>query len=293
MIPIGIAAGHVKRPADIDELVKLPSDILSSVTLGSYTLEPRNGNEGTTYVRQASGTSLNALGLPNPGIEEACRFLPSMIRRLHESGKQARVSIAGFSTEDYVQMAKTLLGMGMDELELNLGCPNIRDGGEQKPIFAFEPKLVGDIIGAVYYAFGTRLAVKLSPYSDPRLVGIIAEELDVQARNAKVTIVTSNTFPNATAYDGSGKPLISANNGYAGAAGTALHEIAVGQVKQFREALDNSWNIIGVGGIDSGQAARNFELAGATSCQIGTAYFDSSDPRTVQRIVEEYVNLRE
>lgn len=294
MIPIGIAAGHVKLPQHIEPLLTVPSDILSFITLGSYTLLPRDGNEGNVYHRNAKGTSLNALGLPNPGLEVARSFLPDMIAKIHASGKKVRVSIAGFSSEDYVEMAQKLAHINIDEIELNLGCPNVRTSGTQKPIFAFDPIAVRNIVSEVFErASNVDLAIKLSPYSDPSVLRQVAFQLSKYDYMFS-SIVTSNTIPNGMGYNDDGIPVITANKGFAGVAGTALHEFAVGQIAQFRDEFGSrvsNTNFVGVGGVDSGRAVRNFELSGANAVQIGTHYFDCEDPRIFQKIAEEYASL--
>ncbi len=278
MLKLGNAAGVVKYPQDLNPLLKIPSDILSAITLGSYTPEERQGNSGNTYWDNDfnAPTSLNSLGLPNPGIKKAVEFLHKSCEEISKSNKSPRVSIAGFTVTDYRDMVKKLLGHGLSEIELNLGCPNIRDHGEQKPIFAFQPKLIAEILETVYkvsdHLGAPSIALKLSPYSDPYLLREVAKVI-AERRNMVQTVVTSNTYPNGYGFKRDGLPLIDANDGYAGIGGEALKHIALGQVRQFRQLLPREIAIIGVGGVSNGKDVKDLEHAGASFVQVGTSFF--------------------
>ncbi len=295
MIPLGIAAGHFKRPDQMEPLLRVPHDILETVTFGSFTPAPRVGNTGGTnfWEDQETGTTLNSLGLPNPGIYAACEFLPEVGKKLADNGQYLRVSIAGFRPEDYVSMAKMLQDLDIEnlELELNLGCPNVRDGHAAHPIIAFDPDLVREIVNAVYEAGVPNIGVKLSPYSDPMLLRRVATELRLTKRGALGNVVDCNTFPNGSAFDGA-KLALDVADGYGGIAGMALHEIMLGQVRQLSHAL-GSVPIIAVGGIRDGRTVRNAELAGACAAQIGSAFFSTEDLHLFQSIANDYLDVCE
>lgn len=285
MFLMGNAAGWLKRPADLDDILKVPSDIVSFVTLGSYTPLKRDGNPGSTF-----DENVNALGLPNPGlVEGGAASIGEMIKRIRDSGKSPRVSIAGFSPEDYaIGMAMTLPLMP-DEIEINLGCPNVWQGHQQKPIASFKPELIQNILNEVRHvldeAKAPRIAVKVSPYSDPALLEIVATILHFH--NSFVTsVVTCNTFPNAFKLNAQKKPALT--NRYGGLSGKKLKEIALGQALMFRENLPERMEVVLVGGIDSGDDVRDAELVGASSVQVGTAFF-LQGAAIFQRIAEEYV----
>lgn len=293
MIPLSVAAGWVKRPHDINRLITLDPSILGSVTLGSYTLEPRDGNAGTTF-----SSPLNALGLPNPGIKVACDFLPGIGKRLVDCGMRMRVSIAGFSPKEYADMVERLSTIRwIDTIELNFGCPNVRVDSKQKPIMAFDPSSIAATLELIYEAT-KRLEVpaldaKLSPYSDPMQLTRVAEAVSRMRGSyfAIRNVVVCNTFPNAYGFNEDGDPLLTANDGYGGLSGQAMRLIALGNARQFRVQLPKTIGVIACGGIDSGIAVRDAELVGANEAQIGLAYFESEDPAVFQRIVQEYVDL--
>ncbi|MEJ0054082.1 MAG: dihydroorotate dehydrogenase [bacterium] len=294
MIPMTNAAGQVKLPHEVEPLLALPSDILRAVTLGSYTLEPRAGNSGNVFWDDGLNdpTSLSALGLPNPGIGEALRFLPDLIDKIRASGKRVRVNIAGFDVDEYHELIKACVGIRVDEIEINLGCPNVRNEGVQKPIFAFDPERIAEILTMAHRVSGTLgepdIAVKLSPYSDPFFLAKVAAVLRTHL-HAYMKLVTCNTFPNAYGFIRPMTPAIDANDGYAGLAGHAMKHVALGQVRQFSRLLP-SFDIVGVGGISGGRDLREMELAGAKEAQVGTAFF-THGPKAFQRVAMEYADL--
>ncbi len=296
MISIGVAAGGVKSPADVDRL--LPLDGLSEITLGSFTLEPRDGNPGNAFWSDEAlrPTSINSLGMPNPGIEHVREFLLETVNKIHDSRKTARVSVAGFSPKEYAILANKLLGFGIDEIELNFGCPNVWSENGQKRITSFDVDLIRETIERVYDAVhlgaAPSIAVKLSVYSDPFLreeVALLIREL----QRAVQTVVVCNTFPNATGYDMAGVSLIEASDGFGGLAGLPLKYIALAHVRDFVRLLPSSIKVVGVGGIAQGRDVLDMELAGASGVQVGTAYFVHNDPRIFQEIAAGYVDLKQ
>jgi dihydroorotate dehydrogenase (fumarate) len=296
MIPLGNAAGMVKSLADVTPLLRLPGDILHSITLGSYTLEPRSGNEGQTFWTDGNPcpTSINSLGLPNPGIEAVSDFLHEAARLIHANKKVPRVSIAGFAPEEYRIMTQKLLNFGIYQIELNLGCPNVWDGGSQKRITSFVPSLIRETLEGVYdvadHVGAPSVAVKLSAFSDPFLLEEVAKVLSDMHRVVH-TVVVCNTFPNATGFGNDGNTLINAANGFGGLAGLPLKHIALGHVRTLRSLLPPKIGIVGVGGIAEGRDVLDMERAGAEAVQIGTAFFANSDPRVFSEIAASYAEL--
>ncbi len=299
MLSLGNAAGWLKRPADVEPLLRIPTEYLREITLGSYTLKERPGNSGTVFWSDESEapTSLNALGLPNPGIEEVQTFLGSLSRKIHDAGKITRVSVAGFSPEEYEQLVGKLLGYRyVRAVELNFGCPNVRVEKVQERIMSFDPDSIDQTLNLVArhtdHLGAFDIDIKLSPYSDPYARKEVARVLALNTRKFQ-HVVTCNTFANAFACAKDGKPEIDANDGYAGLAGKPLKHIALGEVRQFHQALKGENTIIGVGGLSTGRDLLDLEHAGAVSAQIGTAYFARNDPRIFQQVKVEYAELKE
>ncbi len=149
-----------------------------------------------------------------------------------------------------------------------------------------------EILEAVEREVGVdaNILVKLSPFSNPADLSEVASVLG-ESKLVKA-VVTCNTFPNAFAIDGDGDPWISPGGGLAGMAGPALKPIGMGQVKQFRAQLPERIQIVGVGGIRSGQDVLDYLRAGADAVAIATSLVEEG-PAVFSRILSEYVDLVE
>ncbi len=256
------ACSVAKSPDDILALSQTRAGI---VLIGSITLESREGNpEPRWFV--GDNYALNSFGMPNNGAAYYAENLPEMISTIHSSGKKVALSIAGFSTDEYVQLAEVADKAQVDFLELNLGCPNVRIDGAQKPIVSFDSQSLKEIVEAVSAVTSIPLFVKLSPYSNPADLGRVAETIKQTKKVAAV--VTCNTFPNGLMFDESGEPVIASE--LAGVSGQALKPIALGQVRQFRKLLPETIVVIGVGGIETKEDVQLFMEAGAAMVQVAT-----------------------
>lgn len=246
----------------IDDVKALSHTKIGAILVGSITLEPRKGNSGVTWLSDDS-YSINSFGMPNQGAEFYQKHLPEMIHIAHKADKIFVLSVAGFTVEEYVQLAMLASEAKVDLLEINLGCPNISTQGKQKPIFAFDLQTIQQIIEKVSSITAIPLLVKLSPYSNPTQLKEVAA---VIASSKASAIVTSNTFPNGamSALD------TTTNTKLAGIGGKALFPIALGQVQQFRKLLPKRIKIIGVGGIETKEDAQRYFDAGADAVQAAT-----------------------
>ena len=161
-------------------------------------------------------------------------------------------------------------------LEFNFGCPNTQ--GDHPEIISFSPDVVDKILGLVVFNgwTGKPVWLKFSPYSNPSELKRMAGVVNKYARDVKLAVVTCNTFPNA--FSGAGQ--ISPNDGMAGLSGPAMKPIALGQVKQFRQHLDDEIDVIGVGGIATGDDIVDFLEAGAKAVQITSLAHWAGDPRS-------------
>ncbi|MFA6006728.1 MAG: dihydroorotate dehydrogenase [Candidatus Paceibacterota bacterium] len=270
--PLMNAAGTCRL---LEEVSQLARSATAAIMVGSITMEPRQGNGGNVYWVE-SDYSLNSLGLPNRGIEYYGLKLPAMVAEAHAHGKPLFVSIAGFSAEEYAIMSKIAFAGGADMVELNLGCPNVWQGGMQKRIACFDPVLVANILRQVETWVGAeaKIACKVSPYSDPFQLAQVAEVIGKSKLVKAVTTV--NTFPNAFGLNGEA-PRITPAGGLAGMAGPALKPIGLGQVRQLRALLPSTQQLIGVGGIIHSTGVREYILAGASAVQIATAYLERGE----------------
>jgi dihydroorotate dehydrogenase (fumarate) len=241
-----VGAGPVKLP---EHVLEIANSHAAAIIVGSITIEPRKGNDGTTYFADPNQRfALNSKGLPNPGVDYYRDVLPVMAQMAHDHGKPLIVSTAGFSPSEYARLAEVALEGGADGIELNLGCPNVwGPTGEQKQIASFSEDLTGETLQQVerlVHPTDKWVAVKVSPFSDPSKLKSIAE---IIAQSQMVRAVTStNTFPNALALD----------------------------KEQLREVLPDAIAVVGVGGIKNTQDVRDYLRAGAEATQITTAYIN-------------------
>jgi len=267
------AAGICKSLEGPEGVREFARSNTAAIMVGSITVEPREGNTGEVYW-SGEGFSLNSLGLPNSGASYYRQNLPEMITIAHSSNKPLFISVAGFTPSEYAFLSELAFQGGADLVELDLGCPNIWKNGQQKRIACFDPKLVGKILRCVEEKVGeeAKVAVKLSPFSDPFSLQKIAQVIEHSMVVKAVTAV--NTFPNALAYNDKGKPRITPGGGLAGLGGPALKTIALGQVRQLRDILPKHIDIIGCGGITTGKDIFDFQRAGAVAVQIATTLLD-------------------
>jgi dihydroorotate dehydrogenase (fumarate) len=265
--PIMIGAGVCKNPAVTDNWLKV-----APVVSGSYTPEPRAGNTGNhlfhpetleSFLEQGSG--LNSFGMPNAGFDSAAKELR------HVASDHALIaSVAGFCVEDYLLGVKTFSKVKrVKAIELNFGCPNTDHG----KILSFDPRTLSELFDELCEHDKKPVWVKFSPYSDPGLLKEVAGIVNTIS-NVVRAVVTCNTFPNAYA----GAQAISPNNGLAGLSGPAMKPIALGQVRQFRQHLQDDVDVIGVGGITIGNDAPDFFDAGAAAVQLTSFPFWLGSP---------------
>ncbi len=273
--PYMIGAGVCKTPARTADWLKV-----APVVSGSYTPEQRNGNSGNLMWPMTIDElltiifyGLNGYGMPNMGFASAIKELA----RVH-SEQPIIVSVAGFSVDDYIAGYNEFSNLRhIAAIELNLGCPNTQ--GDHPDITSFNLEAVRKILETLSAFQGKRhkpIWLKFSPYSNPAELKRMAELVNGFKDALRLAVVTCNTFPNAYAGDG----LIDPNNGMAGLSGPAMKPIARGQVKQFRQYLDERIDVIGVGGITTGDDIVDFLEAGASAVQITSLAHWAGDPRS-------------
>lgn len=259
--PVMNAACSVAKT--IDDIRALSETAIGAVTIGSITPLAREGNPEPRWY-QSDEFALNSFGMPNEGLAFYRDNLPQMVDIIHSSGKKANLSIAGFSVNDYVELATMAETTELDSLELNLGCPNVQVDGKQKPIASFDQEYMKAIITAVSDVSTKQLFVKLSPYSNPAELQQVATLL---ASLPITAVVTANTFANGY-FERDGTSVVGA--GFGGVSGKALLPIGLGQVKQFRAALPENIAVIGVGGITTPEDVKQYLAVGAHAVQVAS-----------------------
>ncbi len=259
--PYLMGAGVCKNPVTTKKWLAI-----APVVSGSYTAETRAGNQGNVLYPQTleqfikDGYGFNSYGMPN---------LSCAVAAIAFTGKKYEqplvISVAGFSVDEYINAVQLFVSIDeVSAIELNFGCPNTQ--GEHQDIMSFNPGAVRKVLeGIVARGLTTKpIWLKFSPYSNPAELKRMADLVNRFADDLLMAVVTCNTFPNS--YAGPGK--IDPNNGLSGLSGPALKPIALGQVVQFRQHLDTRIDVIGVGGITTGDDVVDFLDAGAKAVQI-------------------------
>ena len=228
---------------------------LGGISVKGLSLKPRQGNP-VPRIAEASSGMLNSVGLQNPGVEE---FIREEIPFLREHDTVVIANIFGNAVEDYCEMARVLDGQDVDMLEMNISCPNVKQGGAA---FGSQPESVLEITKRVRECTQKPLIVKLTPnVSDIAAVAAAAEQGGADA----VSLI--NTLLGMKIDIRTRRPVLANNTG--GLSGPAIKPVAVRMVYQAAQAV--SIPVIGLGGIMNGEDAVEFLLAGASAVQVGTA----------------------
>jgi dihydroorotate dehydrogenase (NAD+) catalytic subunit len=226
-----------------------------AVVTKSIGLKPRIGYANPTIV-QADYGLINAMGLPNPGIND-------YVKEIREAKSILKVpliiSVYGYSAEEYKAVAKKAVDAGADALELNVSCPHVKETGSE---IGQNPKVLAEVVRKVKSSVDKPVFVKLSP--NVTSIGEIAEA----AAKAGADALTAINTVKAIAIDAeTAMPILS--NHVGGLSGPAIKPIALRCVYEVYESV--KLPIVGCGGIADWQDAVEFMLAGASAVQIGTA----------------------
>lgn len=284
--PLGLGAGVCKRLDGDEGAEEFSRSAASFVTLGSYTVDPKLGNEGDVLYH-GEGFTLNSLGLPNVGMEQLRTDLPGIISTVEDAGKLVVVSVAGNDAKEYADLVEMAIKAGADVVEINLGCPNvITAGGGRKEIVSYDPDLVHQTLVAVEERIGDRIFIwlKMSPL-DPKTLRDVAP---VISESSLVDVVVGcNAWPSAF-FTENGESVITP--GYAGMAGGALLSMALGNIRQWRELLPERIRLIGVGGISGGDGVAAYLQVGADAvAMVSHVVTPGNGPKVFSEVLQEYV----
>ena len=270
--PITVASGTFGSGMEYDEFVDL--NLLGAVTTKGVANVPWPGNP-TPRVAETYGGMMNAIGLQNPGIDT---FVKRDIPFLKEKDTKIIVNVCGKSTEDYLDVVERLGDEPVDLLEINVSCPNVKEGGIA---FGQDPKALYDITKAIKAKAKQPIIMKLSPnVTDITEMAKAAEAAGSDALSLINTLtgmkidVKRRTFAVA--------------NKTAGVSGPAIHPIAVRMVYQVANAV--KLPIIGMGGVMNTEDALEMIMAGATAVAVGTANFHNPYATVeIRKGIEEYM----
>ena len=271
---------HCMTTTDLEELAA--SEAGSFVTK-SATLAPREGNPEPRYVDLALG-SINSMGLPNKGLDYYLNFA---LEKQEAIAPEAPFffSVAGMSVEENIELLRKIEASNFRGItELNLSCPNVPG----KPQVAYDFPLTEQILEQVFSFFTKPLGVKLPPYFDLAHFDQMAEILN----KFPLTYINSiNSIGNGLYIDPETEAVvIKPKEGFGGIGGEYVKPTALANVRAFATRLKPEINVIGTGGIRSGQDAFEHLLCGATMLQIGTE-LQKEGPAIFARLKKELTEI--
>jgi dihydroorotate dehydrogenase (NAD+) catalytic subunit len=250
---------------------------LGAIVVKGTTLKPRSGNEGVRIAETPSGM-LNCIGLENPGVEY---FLTDILPRIAQYDAPIIVNISGSTVEEYGQLAKMLDVPGVAAIELNVSCPNVREGGI---VFGTDPQSAAAVVRAAKANTKKPVILKLSPNVTD--ITIMAKAVEAAGADA---ISMINTLIGMAIDARTWKPVL--GNIIGGLSGPAVKPVALRLVWQVAQCVKIP--IIGMCGIMTAEDAVEFLLAGASAVAVGTANF--VNPTAAQDIadgIDDYLVAR-
>ena len=263
--PVMTASGTFGSGQEYGEFVDL--NLLGAVVTKGVSNVPWPGN-AAPRIAETYGGMINAIGLQNPGIDV---FVKRDIPYLRQFDTKIIVNVCGKTTEDYVEVVERLRDEPVDLLEINISCPNVKEGGIA---FGQDPKAVEAITREVKRRAKQPIIMKLSPN---------VTDITEMARAAKdggadaLSLINTLTGMKIDVH----RRTFAVANKTGGLSGPAIRPVAVRMVYQTASAVDLP--IIGMGGIMAAEDALEFILAGATAVSVGTANFH--DPCATVKVI--------
>ena len=254
--PVMTASGTFGYGLEFADLI--PLDGLGDIIVKGTTLKPREGNDYPRMAETASGM-LNCVGLQNKGVDYFCEHIYPQIKDIDTN---MIVNVSGSSPEDYAECAARIDALeNIPAIELNISCPNVKDGG-----MAFGTTCQGaeSVVKAVRERYHKTLIVKLSP--NVTNIADIAKACEAQGADS-VSLI--NTLMGMAIDIERRKSLLSIGTG--GLSGPCVKPVALRMVWQVAKAVNIP--VVGLGGITTATDAIEFLMAGATAIEIGTANF--------------------
>jgi dihydroorotate dehydrogenase (NAD+) catalytic subunit len=275
--PIVLLSGCVGFGEEYTRIEGFSNADVGAIVLKGTTLAPRLGNPAHRVWETPAGM-LNAIGLQNPGVDYVVR---NILPELDFTETRFIANVCGSTIEEYAEVARRFDDSAVDALEINISCPNVKEGGVA---FGNYPDMSARVVAACRDVTKKPLITKLSP-----------NQTDIAA-NARACIEAGtdgfaviNTLMGMAIDIESRTPII--GNVQGGLSGPAIRPLALLKVHQvYRECRERGIPIIGQGGIETARDALEFVLAGATTVGLGTAlFYDPLAPQKVNAGLEEYL----
>jgi dihydroorotate dehydrogenase (NAD+) catalytic subunit len=254
--PVMTASGTFGYGIEFEDFIDLGG--LGGIIVKGTTLKPRQGNDYPRMAETASGM-LNCVGLQNKGVDYFCEHI---YPRIKDIDTNMIVNVSGSSPEDYAECAARIDALDkIPAIELNISCPNVKDGG-----MAFGVTCAGasSVVKAVRQAYHKTLIVKLSPNVTD--IAEIARAVEAEGADS-VSLI--NTLMGMAIDVEKRKKVLSIGTG--GLSGPCVKPVALRMVNQVAKAVRIP--VVGLGGISTAKDAMEFLMAGATAIEIGTANF--------------------
>ncbi len=242
---------------------------LGGISLKALTREKRLGNPPIRIAETASGV-LNSVGLQNPGVDG---FIRDYWKRIQGIDTVKIANIAGSTVDEYIYVTERLNEININLYEVNVSCPNVKEGGVN---FGTDANLLADVVSRVKKVAEKPIIVKLTP-NVTRIADMAKAAVDAGADALSLI----NTITGMAINPKTRKPVLANVTG--GLSGPAIKPVALRMVWEVAKAVPVP--ILGMGGIMTGADAAEFMIAGATAVMAGTATM--SDPEALTRIAEE------
>lgn len=274
--PVMTASGTFNSGKEYSQFYDL--NTLGGIVCKGVSIDPWPGNQ-PHRVAETQGGMLNAIGLQNPGakafIEDDLQFM----KAFQPSGTKVIINLCGKTIEEYVAVTQAFVGQGADAYEINISCPNIKEGGMA---FGTDPIAAASVIHAVKKYADAPIIAKLSPNVTD--IAEIARGVEAAGADAVSCI---NTITAMSIDIHKKKPVLSIGSG--GLSGPAVKPVAIHMIQRVAKAIKIP--ILGMGGITTGEDAIEFIMAGATAVAVGTANF--VNPYATQQVIsgiQEYMD---
>ena len=266
--PVIAASGTFGFGREYAEIYNI--SILGGISTKGITLKRREGNSSPRIAETASGI-LNSVGLQNPGVDT---FIDTEIKYLKQHNTIIIANIAGSTISDYIKMAEKVSLSGTDMIELNISCPNVKEGGLA---FGAKPESIQNITNQVknHIVGDIPLIVKLSPN-----VTSIADCAKAAENGGADCISLINTIGGMAVDIKSRRPVL--GNIIGGLSGPCLKPVALKMVYESSKAVNIP--VIGMGGIMTAEDVVEFMLCGASAVMVGTA--NLSNPKACEEIIQ-------
>ena len=265
--PVIAASGTFGNGVEFSEYIDISK--LGAISSKGLTLHPKDGNKGQRIYETSSGI-MNSIGLQNPSV---AGFIKDDLLIMEKFGTEIIVNLGGNTLEEYIEGAKLLENTNINMIELNISCPNVKEGGMAFGMFCDDANLV---VREVRKVTSKKLMVKLSPNAH----NLVEVALECEKAGADALSLV-NTF-NALAIDIFKRKAVFSNI-TAGLSGPCIKPIALRMVREVYKEVNIP--VVGIGGISNYKDAVEFIMAGATAIQVGTANF--VNPQVMIEIIND------